>query len=259
MTVLKTRLLGDICKTNTKSYSYNDAWEYVNYLDTGNITSNSIDNIQYINLSDEKLPSRAKRKVKFNSIIYSTVRPNQCHYGIIKDFPDNFLVSTGFTVIDVDNSIADADYIFYWLTQSAVTERLHAIAEQSASAYPSIKPSDLEGLEIELPSLEVQKKISSILMSLENKMDCNTRINRNLMKQGISIVRKISEMAASRKSLNDICYEITAGGTPSRKRSEYWEPNDYTWFKNGEIKNNILIDSDEHISKVGFKLSLIHI
>ena len=189
MTEWKTVILGDICKTNTTSYSNKDEWEYVNYLDTGNITANSINSIQYINLSNEKLPSRAKRKVKNNSIIYSTVRPNQCHYGIIKDYPENFLVSTGFTVIDIDVRIADADYIYYWLTQSGVTERLHSIAEQSTSTYPSIKPSDLEGMEIELPSLDVQKKAASILKVLDNKKEKNMQINRNLEQQADALYR----------------------------------------------------------------------
>lgn len=187
MTEWKTYLLGDLCKTNVSSYSNKDGWEFVNYLDTGNITGNDIGEIQYINLLEEKLPSRAKRKVGFNSIIYSTVRPNQLHYGIIKDQPDNFLVSTGFTVIDVNENIADADFVYYWLTQSILTDQLHSIAEQSTSAYPSIKASDLEKLEIQLPSLEIQKKISSILVALDKKRKNNDALNRNLSKQAESI------------------------------------------------------------------------
>lgn len=179
MTEWKTVLLGEICKTNTSSYSNKDKWDFVNYLDTGNITVNDIDEIQYIDLNEEKLPSRAKRKVKYNSIIYSTVRPNQLHYGIIKDQPENFLVSTGFTVVDVNENIADADFIYYWLTQSALIELLHSIAEQSVSAYPSIKASDIEGLEIELPPLDEQKKIAKILSSLDKKRKTNNEINRN--------------------------------------------------------------------------------
>lgn len=68
--------LSSICKTNTSSYSSKDKWNNVNYLDTGNITQNTISEIQHIDITTEKLPSRAKRKVKYNSIIFSTVRPN---------------------------------------------------------------------------------------------------------------------------------------------------------------------------------------
>ena len=105
--------LGDACKTNANSYSPKEEWDFVNYLDTGNITNNRIDSIQFIDVRSEKLPSRARRKVKKDSIIYSTVRPNQRHFGIIKSQPEHFLVSTGFAVIDVDANVLDADFLYY--------------------------------------------------------------------------------------------------------------------------------------------------
>ncbi len=169
--------LGDVCKTNTDTYSRKEGWEFVNYLDTGNITDNRIDSIQYIDVKSEKLPSRARRKVKKDSIIYSTVRPNQRHFGIIKSMPENFLVSTGFAVIDTNAQVLDADFLCYLLTQSALVEALHAIAEQSTSAYPSIKPSDIEDLEIVIPDLATQKKIADILGSLDRKITQNTEVN----------------------------------------------------------------------------------
>ncbi len=172
--------LGEIVKTNASSYSSKENWGYVNYLDTGNITRNKIEEIQRIDLGCEKLPSRAKRKVKYNSILYSTVRPNQLHYGIVKEQPSNFLVSTGFAVIDVNETVAVPDYVFYVLTQSEVTEHLQAIGEQSVSAYPSIKPIDIENLEILLPDVETQKRIVSILASIDGKIKENERINNNL-------------------------------------------------------------------------------
>ncbi len=179
----KSMLLKDFCIFNANTYGNKDVWIYVNYLDTGNITNNKIEKVQYIDLNKEKLPSRARRKISYNSIIYSTVRPNQLHYGIIKNIPDNFLVSTGFVVIDVDEKIADADFIYYWLSQSSITDKLQAIAEQSTSTYPSIKVSDLAELEIYLPPLWLQKNISGILSIIDKKITNNDKINRNLSEQ----------------------------------------------------------------------------
>ena len=152
-------------------------------MDTGNITDNIIDSIQYIDMETDKLPSRARRKVKKNNIVYSTVRPNQRHFGIIKTQPENFLVSTGFAVIDTNDELLNADFLYYLLAQPALVETLHAIAEQSTSAYPSIKPSDIEDLEIVIPSLATQKKIAGILGSLDKKITHNTEVNENLEKQ----------------------------------------------------------------------------
>lgn len=183
----KTVRLGTIASTNQETYSPKENWQFVNYLDTGNITMNRIDEVQHINTSMDKLPSRARRKVKSNSIIYSTVRPNQLHYGIIKEQPENFLVSTGFTVIDVNMEKAVPDYIYYVLTQKEITEHLQAIAEQSVSAYPSLKPSDIENLEVLLPDIDTQKATVAILGVIDEKIKQNTEINNNLEQQAQAI------------------------------------------------------------------------
>ena len=176
----KSIRLGDVIRTNVSTYSEKEAWGFVNYLDTGNITQDVVFEIQRINIGEDKLPSRARRKVRNGNIVYSTVRPNQLHYGFIRSQPENFLVSTGFAVIEVDESSAVPEYIFYYLTQRDVIEKLQAIAEQSTSAYPSIKPSDIEDLEIDLPTLQEQKNIVGILKSLDARMKQNTQINDNL-------------------------------------------------------------------------------
>ena len=175
--------LGDICKTNENSYYPKDNWKFVNYLDTGSLTENKITELQYINIETDKIPSRARRKVIKNSILYSTVRPNQLHYGIIKEPVDNLLVSTGFTVIDVDINKAIPEFIYYLLIQNNTTEQLQAIAEQSVSTYPSIKPSDIENLEFKLPNLIIQNKIVSILDTIDSKICQNEKINKNLEEQ----------------------------------------------------------------------------
>lgn len=181
--------LDDICKINTETYSLDENLKYVNYLDTGNITSNRIENIQHIDLYVDKLPSRARRKVKNGNIIYSTVRPNQLHYGLIKEQPDNFLVSTGFAVLDIDTKKAIPEYVYYSLTQTIHTEALQAIAEQSTSAYPSIKSSDIGNRIIPLPPIDVQKKIAVVLGALDDKIELNNRINNNLEQQAQALFK----------------------------------------------------------------------
>jgi type I restriction enzyme S subunit len=205
MTEWQTVRLGEIVKTNQSAYSPKENWQFVNYLDTGNITMNKIDEIQYINTAKDKLPSRARRKVKTNSIIYSTVRPNQLHYGIIKEQPDNFLVSTGFTVIDVNYDKAVPDFIYYALTKQEVTEQLQAIAEQSVSAYPSLKPSDIENLEFMLPDKKTQERIVAILRSIDEKIKENNAINNNLYEQMLSIFNNARRTSAWNKhKLSDV-------------------------------------------------------
>lgn len=177
---LKPKRIGDICKTNQQTYSLSEMWPFVNYLDTGNITENRISEIQHLISVQDTLPSRARRKVAVDDIIYSTVRPNQRHYGIVKEVLPNMLVSTGFSVITTDKKVADSDYLYFYLSQNNIVEGLHAIGEQSVSAYPSIKPSDIERLELMLPPLNEQVEIGRTLRALDDKIANNTKINHHL-------------------------------------------------------------------------------
>ena len=253
--------LGDVCLTNINTYSSRDQWDFVHYLDTGNITSNCIDSIQHIDIKTEKLPSRAKRKVNYNNIIYSTVRPNQRHYGIIKEQPENFLVSTGFTVIEVDSDKVDADYLYFLLSSDSITESLSAIAEQSTSAYPSIKPSDIENLEILLPTLSEQKQIACILKALDDKIALNQQINKNLEEQAQAIYKAWfmdfepfdGEMPSdwSFGTLEDLGNKIVCGKTPSTKRKEYYD-GEIPFVTIPDMHNQIFItETERYLSNQG--------
>ena len=82
---MQTVKLSEIFYTNRVNYSKGLSWDYINYLDTGNITKGEIHNIEMINVFETKIPSRAKRIAQENDIIFSLVRPNQRHYGLIKN------------------------------------------------------------------------------------------------------------------------------------------------------------------------------
>ncbi|EIA26658.1 Type I restriction-modification system DNA methylase, partial [Candidatus Arthromitus sp. SFB-3] len=149
----------------------------------------NIDSIQHFIIGKDKLPSRARRKVNVDDILYSTVRPNQRHYGIMKDVLTNMLVSTGFAVITTDKLVADSNFIYYYLTQNDIVNLLHSIAEQSVSTYPSIKPSDIGKLKIILPPLEEQQKIGQLLKILDDKIELNKKINKTLEEMAKAIFK----------------------------------------------------------------------
>lgn len=241
--------LGDACVTNTYTYSPKEDWGFVNYLDTGNITDNRIDSIQYIDVQNEKLPSRARRKVKTNSIIYSTVRPNQRHFGIIKTQPENFLVSTGFAVIDVNDKVLNPDFVYYSLTQDTIVKKLHAIAEQSTSAYPSIKPSDIEDLEIDIPDIATQKKIAEILRCLDDKIGLNNRIIANLEQQAQAIFKHLIADIQEDVPFTSVI-QVLGGGTPKTEKKEYWN-GEIPFFTPKDVDSPYVLTTEKNITSLG--------
>ena len=169
--------LGEVAKTNLYSINKSFAYKTILYLDTGSITKGKIDTLQHYDLKDA--PSRAKRLVNKNDIVYSTVRPNLEHYGFISYPKENMVVSTGFTVITAE--AINPKFLYYFLTQQNITEYLHSIAEQSVSTYPSIKAEDLETIEFVAPIfLPEQKAIASILTSFDDKIELLQAQNETL-------------------------------------------------------------------------------
>ena len=172
--------LGDCIKMNDATYSPKESWPFVNYLDTGNITENRIGEIHHLIPGKDKIPSRARRKAQPGDILYSTVRPNQRHFGLLKKVPKNFLASTGFSVIRGKEDCARTDFIYWFLAQDSVVEHLQTIAEHSTSAYPSIRPVDIERLSLNLPPLSEQRAITRILGVLDDKIQLNRCMNETL-------------------------------------------------------------------------------
>ncbi len=161
--------LGEIAKINADNISAKDEFKEIRYLDSSSVTQNVFDEYQIFNVLQDEIPSRAKRKVKHNDIVYSTVRPNLKHYGIIKDDVENVIVSTAFAVIRSHCCSISNELLYLMLTDDKNTEYLQGIAEMSKATYPSITPEDISALEIVIPIESVS--ISNVNQSVKYCFD----------------------------------------------------------------------------------------
>lgn len=181
-------LLSEVAVINPDIYSPKDAWEFVNYLDTSSITDGTISEIQHIKPSTEKLPSRARRIIAANDVVFSTVRPNQRHFGLINDPLDNMLASTGFAVVRSNHPSVSNELLYLCLTEDSFIEKMQQLAEQRTSTFPSIKPSDLGCCEIPCPiSQELMKTLKAIFASISS----NQKQNRVLAELRDALIPKL--------------------------------------------------------------------
>ena len=75
----------------------------------------------------------------------------------------------------------DTDFIYYLMT--IVGKELNFLSKTS-TAVPIINKSTFAYYEIEIPSLENQRRIAKVLSSLDDKIEVNRRINDNLEQRG---------------------------------------------------------------------------
>ena len=187
--------LGELCVINTDNISSKDSYKEIDYLDSSSVTENKFDVYQHLIVGKDKIPSRAKRKVRTNDIVYSTVRPNLKHYGIIKGDVSNVVVSTAFAVIRSNTHKISNELLYLILTDEAVTDILQGIAEMSKATYPSITPENIMELKVTLPQ-QMDNGFSQLNWSLKQIFDNIAVIhkeNEKLMELQSLLLAKIGQ------------------------------------------------------------------
>lgn len=175
--------LDEACFLNKEALAAKNLSTSIKYLDTSNITQNIIDSIQEFE-AIEDIPSRARRTVKSGTIIYSSVRPSQRHYGILVAPDKELIVSTGFITLDVKADCQISPYqVYLYVSSDEVVDRLNGIAVNSVSSYPSINPSDIGGLFIVQPPITLSQQFSSSCRDYYMLIDKNQVENKELQKQ----------------------------------------------------------------------------
>lgn len=271
----------DVAKINRLTVKKSDNLGLIRYIDIASVTNRLIHSIQEIDFKDA--PSRARRVVKDKDILISTVRPNLKHFTILNDPPNNTIASTGFVVITPEK--IDPYFLYYFLTTDKYTEYLTGIAESQTSAYPAFNPDVIENSIVFFPSIDEQKRIASILWSLDKKIELNHQINKDLEEMAQALFKRWfidfefpiekgepykssggefvdSELGPIPKGwrvnkLGKIC-TISGGGTPKTKVKEYWENGDVLWATPSDLttQNSLVIfDTSRKITKLGLEKS----
>lgn len=179
--------LGAYVQTNLNTARKSDLVGYIRYLDTGALTQGSVEGFQ--DFAFEDAPSRARRRVKHNDVLISTVRPNQKHYGLVRSPDDDLIVSTGFCVIEATE--ISPYFVYVLLTRDEMTDYLHMLAEASTSAYPSLKPNDLELVEFDKPPDHLLNKFHEQCDEFWAKIESNQKQIQTLEKLRDTLLPKL--------------------------------------------------------------------
>ena len=83
--------------------------------------------------------------------------------------------------------ILDNTYLKYYLLSNVGQQRLKA--RETGTTVTGIKQSELREVLVDCPPYDYQQKIASILKSLDDKIECNRRINENLEQQAQALFK----------------------------------------------------------------------
>ena len=136
---------------NKDKYNKELNWKKIHYLETSNLIENKIEKLKKIDIKSDKIPSRAKEIVKDRDILYSLVRPNQMHFGFIRNPIQNLVASTGFVLLSCEDNPIYNIFFYLFMTLPNNVRRMIKLSESSTSSYPSIRPEDILNMEIVTP------------------------------------------------------------------------------------------------------------
>ncbi len=166
---------------------------------------------------------------------------------ILKDNEIGF-GSTEYIVFRSIEEITDADFLYY-LVCSPIIRNPAIKSMVGSSGRQRVQTDVLKNLEINIPDLENQRKIGSLLKSIDDKIELNNRINKNLEEQAQAIFKKyISD--TKEKVLFTSIVKIFGGGTPETKNQDYWN-GIIPFFTPKDSGNPYVIKTEKTITQSG--------
>ena len=169
---------------------------------------------------------------------------------------------------DFDSNLY-SKFLYYWFQSYEGRKKFEALAK--GTAQKAVPISGIKTLEIELPSLKSQKRIADILSAYDDLIENNRKQIKLLEEaaqrlykewfvnlrfpghENTKIVDGVPEGWQYEK-LGDLV-KTTSGGTPSRRKSEYYVNGNIRWIKTKELNDRFIFETEEHITEDAVKNS----
>lgn len=244
---------------------------YCLFLSTANVTKSGFDFKQCNFISIDKDNALRKGKLVRGDVVLTTrgTIGNSAFYSDQISF-DNIRINSGMVIFRVNQEKLLPYYLYLFLNSKDFLSQSESL--QSGAAQPQLPIKDIRKLEINIPDLETQKKIASILSNYDDLIQTNQQRIALLEEaaqrlydewfvklrfpnhEQVPVVDGVPE-GWERVTFADIC-ESVGGGTPSTKVNEYWENGDVSWVTPTDItrlSSLILLDTEKKITQKGLK------
>ena len=134
------------------------------YLDVSSVNKETKEIENATVLLGKDAPSRARKLVRTNDVIFATVRPTHSRVALITEEYDEQVCSTGYFVLRAKEFLSN-NLVYYFLLTFSFNKQMEKL--QKGASYPAVTDSEVKGINIPFPkSLNEQKVIIQKLDSL---------------------------------------------------------------------------------------------
>lgn len=168
--------------------------------------------------------------------------------------------STEFIVMRAREGISDPQFIYY-LATSPWFRNIAIKSMVGSSGRQRVQQSVLDDLVLNVPPLEEQKKITSFLCVLDQKIALNNEINDNLEQQVQAYFQELfvdnADPAWTLGTISDLG-TVVGGSTPSKSKPEYYTEDGIAWITPKDLSINkakFISHGENDITELGLKNS----
>ena len=224
------------------------------------------------------------KKMEVGWIAYNPYRINVGSVGVKRDYHINDYISPAYVVFSCKEGLLP-DFLYLIMRTPTFNQIIRK--NTTGSVRQSLSFKNLKDLKIPLPRLEEQKELITAYSNRVNKSlnlyqsidniqrKCYDYVRQTLFTEGTdkgqkksnsflqyvhykdiiewgisNIMKRANNEAVSKfciAHIKDVC-KVNSGGTPSRSNKSFYEGN-IPWIKTGEVLNDIIYDTEEHISE----------
>lgn len=156
--------------------------------------------------------------------------------------------STEFIVMRAKEGVSDPQFIYY-LATSPSFRNIAIKSMVGSSGRQRVQQTVLDELVLSVPPLEEQKKISSLLCVLDQKIALNNEINDNLQQQAAALFANFYDQAETEVGFTEMI-QILGGGTPKTGESSYWN-GDIPFFTPKDVGFPYTLTTEKTITEEG--------
>ena len=138
--------------------------------------------------------------------------------------------------------------VFYFHTNEGQSKIL-AFANQTGVPALSQPLKNFKKIRIHLPSYDEQRRIASVIESINDKIDCNQKINDNLQQQAAALFANFYDQAETEVGFTEMI-QILGGGTPKTGESSYWN-GDIPFFTPKDVGFPYTLTTEKTITEEG--------
>ena len=244
----------DICQLcDSISETYKGNASEVVLINTSDVLDGKCLNHEYV--PNKKLKGQFKKTFRKGDILYSEIRPANKRFCFVDFEPKDYIASTKLMILRAHEDV-DPQYLYQILRSNDTLAQLQMLAESRSGTFPQITYSEFSNIMVSLPSQKAQKKIVSLLSSLDRKIELNNKIYADLEEMAQAIFKnwfvdfepfKDGKFVESelgmipegwRVGRLDEIADVVGGSTPSKAKPEYYTQNGIAWLTPKDLSNH---------------------